>query len=259
MPRFLPRRRFNRDEPAPAGPWRHGAIPVIGLIGGIGGGKSLVASLLAEEGAFVIEADAVGHALLDQRPVRERVVAQFGEGILAPAGSPDAAPTIDRRALGAIVFAQPSALRQLESILHPRMRQTFARAIARAARRGRARAVVLDAAILLEAGWHTLCDRIVFVDAPREQRLARLQASRGWDDEKLRAREASQWPLDRKRALADVLVVNDAGPERLRDEVRRLADDLLPPARSARDPGVGAAGTRLPPGPGPADASRSHR
>ena len=81
---------------------------------------------------------------------------------------------------GTIVFGQPGALRRLEAILHPRMCRTFERAIARTVRRGQARAVVLDAAILLEAGWNTLCDRIVFVDAPRDQRLARLSAARGW-------------------------------------------------------------------------------
>jgi dephospho-CoA kinase len=264
---------------------------VIGLIGGIGGGKSRVAAVLAEEGAFVIDADAVGHALLDQRPVRELVVERFGERVLASPGAgageadtdnvtdadrvtdthtsappsrsmlrirPVAAvpPSIDRRVLGAIVFNQPAALRQLEAILHPRMRRTFERAIARTIRRGQARAVVLDAAILLEAGWDTLCDRIVFVEAPRDQRLARLSAARGWTEEMLEARESAQWPLDRKRALADAVVVNDAGPESLQERVRRLAGSLLPPARP---PGANQVGSRVSPGPGRgrgADASK---
>jgi dephospho-CoA kinase len=239
---------------------------VIGLIGGIGGGKSRVAALLAEHGAFVIDADAVGHALLEQRPVRDLVVARFGPSILDrsdPVGDGDGI-RIDRRALGAIVFARPEALRQLEAILHPRMRRTFARAIARETRRGRARAVVLDAAVLLEAGWDTLCDRVVFVDAPREQRLARLADARGWDAATLEAREAAQWPLERKRARADAVVVNDAGPEPLREHVRRFADALFPPARPASFPGAGTgagrAGPRVPSGPArgqPADAPRS--
>src|SRR4051794_41535325 len=127
----------QRTGPArPRGPWKHGPIPVLGLIGGIGGGKSRVAAMLAEEGAFVIDADAVGHALLDQRPVRDLVVARFGPQILAPSADDGAdalpsPPVIDRRTLGAIVFNQPAALRQLEAILHPRMRRTFERAIAR--------------------------------------------------------------------------------------------------------------------------------
>lgn len=257
--------RKHTGRARPEGPWKHGAIPVIGLIGGIGSGKSRVAALLAEAGAFVIDADAVGHALLAQRPVRDLVVSRFGPQVLAPAGtSPedDGPPPIDRRALGALVFARPEALRQLEAILHPRMRRTFERAIARTIRRGQARAVVLDAAILLEAGWDALCDRVVFVEAPRDHRLARLAAARGWDDATLRAREAAQWPLDRKRDLAGAVVLNDSDPESLRERVRGLAAVLLPPAPPARDPGA-KAGPRVAsgpergrPSPGTADAPR---
>ena len=163
------RTHFHRDRGGRPGPWKHGAIPVIGLIGGIGGGKSLAAAALARRGAFVLDADAVGHALLDQTPVRERVVERFGTGVLAPSTDPDEPPHIDRRALGEIVFAQPSALCDLETILHPIMRRTFERAIARTVRRGKARGVVLDAAILLEAEWDSLCDRVVFIDAPRDR------------------------------------------------------------------------------------------
>ena len=254
----MPRPPRNRTGPfRPAGRYKHGAIPVIGLMGTIGAGKSRVAALLAASGAFVIDADLVGHALLDQRPVRELVVAQFGPAILVPSGSPDEPPRIDRRALGAIVFARPEALRQLEAILHPRMRRTFERAIARTVRRGQARAVVLDAAILLEAGWHTLCDRIVLVDAPREQRLARLAAARGWSEQTLAGREAAQWPLERKRALADAVVSNDSGIQPLEEHVRRLATAILPPARlaSARSSGGGA----KPPGPRAAAGSGPDR
>ena len=168
-------KRYGRPRPQsrPAGPWKHGAIPVIGLIGGIGGGKSRVAALLADRGAFVIDADAVGHALLDQRPVREldrrAVRHRRSSSRSGPPMTPGGRPRIDRRSLGAIVFAEPSALRQLESILHPRMRRTFERAIARTVRRESRPRVVLDAAILLEAGWNTLCDQVVFVDAPRDR------------------------------------------------------------------------------------------
>src|SRR4051794_11820965 len=116
-------KRYGRPRPQtrPSGPWKHGAIPVIGLIGGIGAGKSRVAELLAEDGAFVIDADAVGHALLDQRPVRELIVDRFGADLLDRSGPDDAltgGPSrIDRGRLGAIVFADPAALRTLEAIL----------------------------------------------------------------------------------------------------------------------------------------------
>src|SRR5205823_3993938 len=132
--------RYARRPPGnsrPRGPWKHGTIPVLGLIGGIGAGKSFVAAELAARGAFVVDADQVGHALLQQSPARDLIYARFGDDVLDPAG------LIDRGALGTIVFEHPSARADLEAILHPRMRKTFERAIDRAMRRGEAPAVVL--------------------------------------------------------------------------------------------------------------------
>jgi dephospho-CoA kinase len=202
-------------------------MPVIGLIGGIGAGKSRVAALWAELGATVLDADAIGHALLDQRPARDEALARFGPGILVPSAGSVEPPRIDRRALGALVFEHPGALRDLERILHPRMRRTFERAIARAIRKGQARAVVLDAAILLEAGWNDLCDRVVFVETPEDQRRQRLAEQRGWSPETLAARERAQWPLDQKLHAADAVLRNDSGPEALPQEATRLWDQLL--------------------------------
>src|SRR5262249_4827432 len=161
--------------------------------------KSQAAVLLSARGAFVLDADAVGHALLNQTPVREQVIDRFGPEIVSAASEADGPPLIDRKALGAIVFARPEALRELEAILHPRMRPPFERAIGREERRGQATAVILDAAILLEAGWDSLCDRVVFVEAPRTLRLERVIRDRGWSDETLSRREAAQWPSEKKR------------------------------------------------------------
>jgi dephospho-CoA kinase len=200
-----------------------------------------VAARLAGHGAFVLDADAVGHALLTQRPVREQVVARFGRAILEPSDDPDAPPVIDRGALGALVFANPSARHDLEAIVHPRMRKTFERAIARVVRRGQAPAVVLDAAILLEAGWNTLCDQIVFVDAPRAQRLERLLAQRGWTEETLAARERAQRSLEEKRRLADTVIENDAGIGQLESSVDRLWRSLQSPPRQVTASGANRA------------------
>jgi dephospho-CoA kinase len=239
--------RRPAGPPRRLGPWKRGPLPVIGLVGGIGAGKSLVAAELAGRGAVVLDADTIGHALLDQTPAREQVVQRFGPEVLIQDES--APPRIDRRALGALVFGHPSELRDLERILHPRMRRTFEKAIARAARKGQAPAVVLDAAILFEAGWDDLCDRVVFVDAPAEQRLARLVAQRGWTAEQLAARERAQLPPDQKRGRADVVLVNDAGPESLRAAIDRAWPELLRPARNPRGDGRRAAGG--PPRPRP--------
>jgi len=230
--------RYARRPPSGVshrrGPWKHGSIPVLGLIGGIGAGKSLVAAALAERGALVLDADSIGHTLLDQRPAREQVLKRFGKSILEAPAAPNSPPRIDRGALGVLVFAQPQALRNLEAILHPRMRRTFERAIARAVRKGQANAVVLDAAVLLEAGWNDLCDTVVFVDAPREQRLARLSAQRGWSDDALAARERMQWPLDEKRRQAGHVLANTGDVESLRAAVDRLWKEVITPNRSLR-------------------------
>ena len=129
----------------------------------------------------MIDADAVGHELLKDPAVRRQIVERFGPGVLGEASrETELAPAIDRKALGAIVFADPAARRDLEAILHPRMRAWFRRghrARALGPVDGNGRLVVLDAAILLEAGWDDLCDLIVFVDAPREERMRRVSAS----------------------------------------------------------------------------------
>jgi dephospho-CoA kinase len=212
-------------EPRIAGRFRHGAVPVIGLIGGIGGGKSEVAALFKERGAVVIDADAVGHELLTDPAVRGRIVERFGVGVLTGAGRQSgSAPAIDRKALGAIVFADQKARRDLESILHPRMRSSFLDAIEREVCTGGGtdRFVVLDAAVLLEAGWDDLCDLIVFVDAPLEERMHRVKEQRGWSREMFEARERAQWPGDEKRRRADLVITNDAGVESLQREVERV-------------------------------------
>ena len=230
----VPGRPVRRPRGA-RGPWQFGPIPVIGLVGGIGAGKSLAAAALAARGAFVIDADTVGHALLEQPPARQRILKRFGEEILGPEPGDGSPRPIDRRALGAIVFDDPSARRDLERILHPRMRRTFERAIARTVRKGRHTAVVLDAAVLFEAGWDDLCDVVFFVDAPRELRLRRLAAARGWTAEALAAREAAQHPLDEKKARADAVLPNTGPPEDLAAAVDRAWVRHIGRLRPVRD------------------------
>jgi dephospho-CoA kinase len=203
--------------------WKHGGIPVIGLIGGIGGGKSSAARKLADRGAAVIDADAVGHELLEDPAIRDRVVERFGSGVLEGSPSGGAEPSrISRRALAAIVFGDPAALRDLEAILHPAMRDHFRRAIDQLTRDGGRPCIVLDAAVLLEARWDDLCDRIAFVDAPRPERLRRVERARGWSEAIFEARERSQWPVEEKRRRADWIIANDGGPDRLGSEIERL-------------------------------------
>jgi dephospho-CoA kinase len=222
-----------RPDPTPRR-WKHGAMPVIGLTGGIGSGKSRVADLLKGRGACVIDADAVGHEVLEVPDVRDLVVARFGPQVLRPASRPgEEKDRVDRRLLGSIVFADPEALRDLERIVHPRMCLEFEQRIARESERGVEPMLVLDAAILLETGWDRVCDLVVFVDASFPVRLDRVSHTRGWTLEDLKSREAAQWPVDRKRDRADVVLRNESGLEALELEVDAFFRSL-----AARDPGT---------------------
>ncbi len=205
------------------GRWKHGTVPVIGLTGAIGGGKSQVAGLLGKKGAVVIDADRVGHEVLKHPEVRRQVIERFGAGVAEHGPDAAASPgSINRQALGSIVFAARSALDDLEAIVHPRMRRQFEAIIDCESVRGRAPAVVLDAAVLLEAGWDDLCDLVVFVDASQPIRLQRVAHGRGWTAEVLQAREAAQWPREHKLNRADSVIHNDSSLETLDQSVDRL-------------------------------------
>ncbi|QDU63820.1 Dephospho-CoA kinase [Planctomycetes bacterium Pan216] len=193
---------------------------VIGVTGSIGAGKSFVAQLFTEQGAVVIDADRVGHEVLQDREVIESLVERFGDRILKD-GDPG---NIDRRVLGRIVFGDPDSMRKLEELVHPRMRRRFEKRIAEERERGK-RLIVLDAAILAEAGWDDLCDHVVAVDAPRAIRLERLRSNRSWTDEELTRREAAQWPLDRKWARADLVLENVGSKDEVSRRIARLVED----------------------------------
>jgi dephospho-CoA kinase len=226
--------RFE-DRPSVAF-WKNGRFPVVGVVGGIGGGKTAVAQGLAARGAIVIVADRVGHEILDQPAMCQRVIERFGSQVANADGAPGP-PRIDRRALGKIVFADPAARADLEHILHPLMRRQFEELIASNSTAATLPlCVALDAAVLFEAGWNDLCDRVVFVDAPRAERLRRVSLSRGWTDEMLAARENAQWPVEEKRRRADFVIDNDAGEDHLDREIDRLVASLRNPIDHSRSP-----------------------
>ncbi len=196
--------------------FKHGPKPVIGLVGAIGAGKTTVARCFADRGGFVIDADALGHEALRQPPIIAQLVGRWGESVRKPDGS------LDRRAIGRIVFGNADERNALEVVVFPYIGERCVEEIARSMSDPAVRFVVLDAAVLFEAGWDANADRVVYVDAPREVRLARLAARSGWTAADLTAREAAQWPADRKKAHADAVVVNDADVARLQEQVDRL-------------------------------------
>jgi dephospho-CoA kinase len=202
--------------------------PVVGLIGGIGSGKSRVAAEFARRGAVIIAGDQLGHEALRQPAVKEQVRQRWGEGVF------DAAGEVDRRQLGRIVFADQAELKALEAMTFPWIERGIEQGIRLAQEDPRAALVVLDAAILLEAGWNRYCDRLVYVHAPRAQRLARVAAQRGWTAKEVDTRARAQLPLEEKRHRADDMVDNSGSPE----ETARQVESLLSRWGVAPGPGV---------------------
>lgn len=194
----------------------HSRKPVVGVVGGIGAGKSAAAAAMARRGGAVIDADRLGHAALEQPEVRRQLVARWGERVLKPDGS------ANRRAIAGIVFNNPPELRALEGMVFPYIGRRAREEIVKAQADPAVRFVVLDAAVMLEAGWAEACDRIVYVEAPRDVRLARLAARSGWTADEVTARELAQMPLEEKKAQSAAVVVNDGSPARLREQVDEL-------------------------------------
>jgi dephospho-CoA kinase len=186
--------------------------PIIGLVGGIGSGKSHLARKLLEKHSIeIVEGDSAGHLVLEDLPVQQQLRKIFGSSIFTPEGK------VDRRKLGRLVFGatpqQQAARNNLEKIVHPRITEILKSQLERAQARDRIEAIILDAALIVEAGWRHFCDAVVFVDTPYEERLARVSRQRGWDRDELDAREASQLPLEQKRKEAQYVVDNSGdGP-----------------------------------------------
>jgi dephospho-CoA kinase len=207
----LPTSRRREPVPRPV---------VIGLAGGIGAGKSAVAGAFARLGALVIDSDKEAKDALDRPEVRGELIRWWGDSILGPEGR------VDRKKVGSIIFADAEQRQRLERLVHPLVRATRAEMIARADPR-RTPAVVVDAPLLFEAGLEKECDVVVFVDAPRDQRLARVKASRGWDEAELERREKAQIPLEEKRRRADLLIVNDSNQQSLQTRADAAFSQIL--------------------------------
>jgi dephospho-CoA kinase len=200
--------------PPPHGPRR---CPLIGVLGGIASGKSAVARLLAGAEGRWLSADALAHAALLEPEVAAEVRRRFGAEVFGADGQPD------RAALARRVFADAEGRRALEALIHPRVRAALAAGID-AARAAGAPLVCLDVPLLLENdaehGLARACDLLLFVDAPLEQRERRATQTRGWAPGEVLRREAAQWPLENKRALADLVLWNHG---EFRDLERRSA------------------------------------
>ena len=185
----------------------------IGLTGGIATGKTLVSETLGALGATIINADLVGHeAYLPGTETWRAVVDAFGEEIVGEDGQ------IVRPKLGAIVFSDPAKLELLNSIVWPRIYAMLEERIAELASAG-VEVVVVEAALLIEAGWTPIADEIWVLTTPRETSLARL-TGRGLPTEQANARIDSQMPQDERATHGDVVIANDGGKDELEQAVR---------------------------------------
>lgn len=189
---------------------------VIGLIGGIGSGKSSVAALLERHGARVLSGDRLGHEALREPDIRAKLVILWGSGILNEAGE------IDRRRLAEMVFADPGQRRALEAVVHPWIERRLQEEISAAQKDPAVRFIVVDAAIMLETGWDSNCDKLVFVNVPRVLRMRRLAEQRGWTAKEVAAREDAQMSLAAKAQRADAVIENSGSLEALKERLDLL-------------------------------------
>ncbi len=200
---------------------------VIGLTGNIAAGKSSVARHFAAWGATVVDADALARTAVEPHtPALRAITARWGGGVLAADGS------LDRAALRRGVFADPVERAALDAIVHPEVARLRAEAVAAAAARGD-RLVVCDIPLLFEAGLTGTVDVIVLVDAPSDQRLARLVRDRGLSADEAAAMMEAQWPSARKRARADWVIDNDGTPDALEARACVVFDALEARAASS--------------------------
>lgn len=193
---------------------------VVGLTGGIASGKTTFADALRARGVPVLDADALAReAVAPGTPALAEIARTFGPDVLAPDGA------LDRKRLGAMVFADAGARRRLEAITHPAVRRAMAGETDRLAAQGHDLAFY-DTPLLYEVGLDRALDSVVVVWAPPDLQRARLAARDGLAPAEVEARLAAQIPIDAKATLADFVVENTGTPAELGPKAERLLADL---------------------------------
>jgi len=178
--------------------------PIIGILGGIGSGKSTVAAEFAKLGCAVIDADKIAHNLLDKPPIQEKIFSVFGKNISNNQGK------IDRAKLANSAFSDSDKLKQLTDILHPPVINEVERQVQQYQRDTATKAVVLDIPLLMETGWDKHCDRLIFVKCDQNNRFKRALKSGFADIEQIKIRENFQISLDKKRIIAENTIDNNS-------------------------------------------------
>ncbi len=200
----------TRPIPDPARPRRepsNDGLTIVGLVGRAGSGKSTVADLLAARGARVVDADRLGHEITDSDPVvREAMLREYGPAVYLDDGS------LNRRLVAARVFADPEALEQLNTLVHPRILRRIRERLSTLAAEGFRGVVVVDAALMLDWAFERECDAVLAVIAPESAQVERLVRSRGWAPAEAKRRLDAQRTNEAFVAAADE-VIDNAGDE----------------------------------------------
>ena len=184
---------------------------IIGILGGIGSGKSTVAKVFAENGCAVINADKIAHDVLEEDGVKKHISEAFGEGVFE-------GDFVDRKKLGEAVFESKVNADVINGIIHPKVLAEIDKLIDVYGRDKGVRAIVLDVPLLAEVGWEKKCDKLIFVECSPEIKVQRAEKN-GLSEENLKKREKFQFSLDKKAQLAHYIVHNNSDLGKVTDQV----------------------------------------
>lgn len=190
--------------------------PIIGLCGGIGAGKSLVAREMQRLGGLVIDSDGIGHEVLRRAEVIGTLRAWWGDWVFDAAGRPD------RRKIAELVFNDATEKGRLESLVHPLILALQEDMISNGLRDPKVSAIILDSPLLFESSLDQQCDFVVFIEVGAPERLRRLREERNWDEEELRRRESRQMPLAAKRSRSQFVIRNEGSIEQLCIQTKKI-------------------------------------
>ncbi len=194
---------------------------IIGIVGGIGSGKSTVAKLFRRLGCAVIDADEIAHTVLEKNIIKKRLQKLFGNDIITRNGR------IDRRKLAEAAFVSRQKAAQLNRIIHPPVLAKIEQLINEYIKKPGIKAIVLDIPLLTEIGWTKRCDKVIFVSCSRKNRLIRGKKKGLFNEKKLKNFEKFQFSIDRKRKIADNIIENNGSITNLRKQVVAIFPEIL--------------------------------